>query len=80
MKGDEILQEIDALPPDAQQQVVDFIAFLQTRYQSSGRKKSRSTSNLASESFLGIWRDRDDMANSTGWVRRVRKSEWHNPG
>ena len=79
MKRDEILQDIDTLPPDAQQQVIDFIAFLQTRYQRAGRKKSRATS-LASESFLGIWQDRDDMADSTGWVRQIRKSEWNNPG
>jgi hypothetical protein len=79
MNRDEIFQDIDTLPPDAQQQVIDFIAFLQTRYQRSGRKKSRSAS-FASESFLGVWRDREDMANSTDWVRQVRKSEWNNPG
>ena len=79
MKREQILQDIDTLPPDAQQQVIDFIAFLQTRYQCSARKKSRSTS-LASESFLGIWRDRKDMANSTDWVRRIRESEWGNVG
>ena len=78
MNRDEILQDIDTLPPDAQQLVIDFIAFLQTRYQRPGRTKSRSTS-LTSESFLGIWRDREDMTDSTGWVRQIRKSEWNNP-
>ena len=79
MLKDKILNEFESLPPEAQKQVIDFIAFLQTRYQRAGRKKSRATS-LASESFLGIWQDRDDMADSTGWVRQIRKSEWNNPG
>ncbi len=75
MDQEQILQDFDTLPPDAQQQVIDFIAFLQTRYQRSARKKIR-TIQLASEPFLGVWSDRDDMQNSTEWVRRLRESEW----
>ena len=78
MKKNKFLQEFYSLPQDAQQQVVDFIAFLQTRYQpaSSGMKTSRK--QLSSETFVGIWKNREDMSNSSAWVRNARETEWGN--
>jgi hypothetical protein len=32
MENSNILQEIESLPPEAQKQVRDFVAFLKTRY------------------------------------------------
>jgi AbrB family looped-hinge helix DNA binding protein len=37
------------------------------------RSMSRS---LSEEPFVGMWRDREDMANSTEWVRQAREREW----
>lgn len=31
---------------------------------------------LADEPFVGMWQDRDDLADSTQWVRQVRAQEW----
>jgi AbrB family looped-hinge helix DNA binding protein len=31
---------------------------------------------LKEEPFVGMWRDRDDMANSSDWVRETRRREW----
>jgi hypothetical protein len=27
---------------------------------------------IEQEPFIGMWRDREDMSDSTGWVRQVR--------
>lgn len=32
-------------------------------------------SDLESEGFIGMWRDRDDMKDSAAWVRGARQSE-----
>lgn len=33
----------------------------------------------AEQAFIGMWADREDLANSTDWVRSIRKREWVNP-
>jgi len=70
-----INKDISTLPPAAQQQVADFIAFLKIRY--TKPETSRTTkSNITDESFIGIWKDREDMQDSSKWVRNIRESEW----
>lgn len=74
MKEEEILRKIAALPPEGQRLVEDFVAFLEKRYESAGSaKKSRS---FMDEPFIGMWRDRSDLEDSSAWVRRVREDEW----
>lgn len=75
MTNEEILREINSLPPEAQRQLEDFLSFLRERY-GSGQPKTAPTSDLESEAFVGMWRDRDDMHDSSEWVRNVRRSHW----
>ena len=57
---------------EAQKQISDFVASLKTRYPAAqiGRKAKRI--KLADEPFIGMWRDREDMQDSSAWVRHVR--------
>ena len=71
----EIAQEIDSLPPEAQKQVEDFIAFLKTRYQPVAKKGAKK-GRLEDEPFVGMWKDREDMRDSVKWVRELRQREW----
>jgi hypothetical protein len=64
------------LPPEAQQQVVDFIAFLQARYVASRSRKPLKSAPLKQEDFIGMWRQRDDLQDSSAWVRKARAAEW----
>ena len=32
--------------------------------------------NLQDEPFVGMWKDREDMEDSSQWVRQVRQQEW----
>lgn len=68
--------EFAALPPDAQYQVVEFIEFLRTRYAQRSRAKASQKTKLLDEPFIGMWKDRDDMQDSTAWVRNLRETEW----
>lgn len=76
MTNEEILREINALPLEAQRQIKDFVVFLRQRYKSSPPIKTAPASDLKSESFVGMWRDREDMQDSTAWVRNVREKHW----
>ncbi len=74
MTSEEIIKEMAALPVEARREIEDFVAFLRERYadrQPSGKK-------FDSEGFFGIWSDRDEMKDSTAWVRSVREKHWAN--
>ncbi len=77
MTNEEILREINSLPLEAQRQIEDFVAFLHQRYKSSPPAKTTNTPDLTAEEFVGMWRDREDMQDSTAWVRNVRQSHWN---
>lgn len=75
MTTPQLLQDITSLPPEAQKQVLDFVAFLKTRYGLVSRKKKK-TIELEKEPFVGMWKDREDMNDSAKWVRELRLREW----
>ncbi|OGR11636.1 MAG: hypothetical protein A2097_03620 [Desulfobacula sp. GWF2_41_7] len=76
MEQRDISNDISTLPPKAQQQVVDFIAFLKTRYKQPKTNRTAKRNEIINEPFIGIWEDRPDMRDSSKWVRNIRKSEW----
>ena len=76
MEYEDIWQEFTTLPPDAQALVADFIVSLKQRHnklQSPGQLKQ---ADWRSDPFIGLWQDREDMQDSTQWVRTTRSSEW----
>ncbi len=69
--------EFATLPPEAQRQVVDFIAFLQSRYGTAPTGDDGcQAADLADETFVGLWRNRQDMNESRTWLRALREQEW----
>jgi len=78
MEQNNVLSKFDTLPPEAQQQVVDFIAFLQTRYRPIATGETKSKARLSDEKYVGIWRNREDLRDSSAWVRNNRATEWGN--
>ncbi len=78
MKEEKLWREFATLSPELQQQVLDFIAFLRTRYGSSRALKITKRGKLAKEPFIGMWRNRQDLQDSTSWVRSIRQREWMN--
>ena len=76
MEATTLVRDIVSLPPEAQKQVTDFVAFLKTRYSVAPRVRKTKRIKLADEPFIGMWRDREDMQDSSAWVRSLRESEW----
>lgn len=76
MQQEDLWRQLTTLPPEAQQQVIDFIAFLHTRYASTHASETAKRTRLASEPFIGMWRDRKDLQDSSAWVRNIREREW----
>jgi len=76
MDQEKVCRELAALPPEAQQEVLDFIEFIGRRYKQVPSRAKHRKAKLAEEPFVGMWRDRTDMTDSSDWVRGVRKREW----
>jgi len=75
MEATLVVQDIACLPPEAQKQVLDFVAFLKTRYPAPPRARKAMRTKLRDEPFIGVWRDREEMKDSSAWVRRLRGSD-----
>ncbi len=73
MIQENISHEFAALPPEARRQVADFMDFLKKRY---ADVRHDGKSDLSDEPFIGMWGDREDMRDSSAWVRNIRNSEW----
>ena len=76
MKHVNVLRDFGALPNQAQQEVIDFIAFLKTRYANKKSAKIAKKLKLSEELFVGIWKNHNDIEDSTQWVRDLREKEW----
>lgn len=67
--------KFESLPIEAQKQVLAFIDFLQKRYEPKG-KKTRERKSIANKKFVGLWENREDLKDSSLWIRKLRKKEW----
>lgn len=81
MEHEKVWQEFVSLPPEGQHQVAAFITALRERYArerppSPRARASAGRAGIAEEEFIGIWRDRPEMGDSSTWVRGVREREW----
>lgn len=74
MTNEELLREIDSLPPEGQRLVESFLAFLRQRY--APPVAASGDVPLQDENFIGMWRDQSELCDSTGWMRGVRETEW----
>lgn len=73
MELTDLKKRLAALPDAARQEVADLITALEARHRTA---RSPSPTALRDEPFIGCWKDRDDLTDSTAWVRRTRQQEW----
>ena len=74
MELESLWRRLAVLPERAQQEVADLIAELEKQHSHSGKKPVENS--LWDEPFVGLWKDRADLADATAWVRRLREKEW----
>jgi len=76
MEKEKIWSQFMTLPSEGRQEAADFIAFLFERYKLPSLKKRQKKRKAIKESFIGLWKNRKDLQDSTSWTRRIRKQEW----
>lgn len=77
MSEKELIKQFKKLPSEAQEEAVDFVEFLYRKYlQQSKEADSSNKKSILESPFRGMWKDREDMQDSTKWVRELRKSRF----
>lgn len=77
MSEKELIKKIKKLPSEARQEAADFVEFLYEKYiQQPEKSNSSKKDSILENSFRGMWKDREDLQDSTKWVRELRKSRW----
>ena len=76
MAPQKLFDEYVVLSVEAQRQVADFIAFLQQRYVANQITQKTRQTERKKQPFIGMWHNRQDLSDSSSWVRKTRKSEW----
>ena len=66
----QLINDIEQLPPEAQRQIENFIAFIKTRYQPAVKTK------LPEEEFVGMWSNPPQNQDSAQWTQNTQESEW----
>ncbi len=71
-----IHQHVVNFPPDKQAEVLDFILFLEHKPESGEAREKTAVPHcrLRDEPAIGIWQDRQDMQDSSEWVRNLRRT------
>ena len=65
-----LLNDIEHLPPEAQRQIENFVAFIKTRYPPA------TITKLSEEEFVGMWSNPPQIQDSMQWVQNSQESEW----
>ncbi len=70
-----VLDKFDELPPEAKKEASNFVQFLYEQYVKKDREES-TKKPLSGYNFVGMWKDRIDLTDSTAWVRKQRQTQW----
>jgi hypothetical protein len=66
---DSLVQIINSLTPEEKTN-------LEKKLQVQTSSTEIDQSNFRDEPFVGMWKDREDMEDSSQWVRQLRQQEW----
>ncbi|MEO8399960.1 MAG: DUF2281 domain-containing protein [Ignavibacteriaceae bacterium] len=75
MENKRFYNKFESLPMEAQKQVIAFIDFLKEKYKTKN-KKSFESNSFSNKKFVGIWKDRTELEDSSSWVKSLRNKEW----
>lgn len=71
MENKRFYNKFVSLPIEAQKQVMAFIDFLQKRYESKS-KRADKVKSIADNKFVGLWEKREDLKDSSEWIKNLR--------
>ena len=74
MTQHELIREFLSLATEEQRRVTDFITSLKQKNQSATPSEVPQPIDFSRNPFIGMWKDRQDLADSSDWVRNLRRN------
>ncbi|MEA5511225.1 hypothetical protein VB715_15740 [Crocosphaera sp. UHCC 0190] len=68
-----IIAKLEQLPESEQERIA---MILLKEVENPEFKAVYSTFSLENQPFVGMWKDRAEMQNSSDWVRQLRRKQW----
>lgn len=69
-----ILEKVRVLPIEKQQEILKLAESFAQEVEAAQEQTQIDWKN---DPFVGMWKDREDMVDSTEWVKQVRRREWN---
>ena len=79
MGNEGFYNKFESLPIEAQKQVLAFVDFLKKRYETK-LKRTTKRKSIRDNKFVGMWESREDLKDSSSWIKNLRKKEWEKIG
>jgi len=79
MENEGFYNKFESLPIEAQKQVLAFIDFLRKRYEPK-LERIQEKKSIKNKKFVGMWESREDLKDSSSWIKNLRKKEWEKIG
>ncbi|MCF8303517.1 MAG: DUF2281 domain-containing protein [Bacteroidales bacterium] len=77
MNASTLAARIKELPDTARIKVEEYVDFLYDHYHGARKGDMDQLDTKKHESpFFGIWKGRDDMQDSSRWVKSIRQDHW----
>jgi hypothetical protein len=76
MTQQELLSEILSLPTEGRRLVENLVISLKQKSPPAPPSETTPALDPSCNPFIGMWKDREDLADSSKWVREVRRREW----
>lgn len=76
METQQLVNEIAALPPVARQELEQFLMELKLRYARQNALTPEERTRWMNPEFFGMHADREDLADSSAYVRKLRDEQW----
>jgi hypothetical protein len=76
MTRQQLLKKYESLPANTRREVDELVASLAREAAEESARAARKPGSIAREPFVGMWRDRTDMADGAEWVRSLRQRQW----
>ena len=76
MSPETLMKKFESLSNKEKKEVLDFIDFLRRRKNRLKKSSQNKIVSIEDEKFIGMWKNRADLTDSTTWVRNLRKTDW----
>ena len=76
METSQLIKEIERLPDEAKQRVAALILELKLYYSRQTPLTEEELARWTDPEIFGMYADREDMRDSTAYVRKLRDEQW----